>query len=63
MDSEITKRIKSLGDDYDNGSALLDLMDYYNAYDLASITQEQAEQFYAMYKITHNRNGDIECCN
>lgn len=49
MNSEITYKIKSLGDEY--GSALVDLMDYYKVNNLACITQEQAEQFYEYYKI------------
>ena len=56
MDSKILYLIKSLGDDYRNGSALVDLMDYYNVTNLACITQEQAEQFYEMYKKTHKEN-------
>lgn len=51
MDATITEKIKSLGDDYDTGSALVDLMDYYKVNNLACITQKQAEQFYEYYKI------------
>ena len=61
MNSEITHKIESLGDEY--GSALIDLMDYYKVSNLACITQEQAEQFYEMYKITHNRKGNTKCCD
>lgn len=56
MDSKIVEKIKSLGDDYRNGSALVDLMEYYKVSNLACITQEQAEQFYEIYSKTHKSN-------
>lgn len=59
MDATITKEIKSLGDDYDNGSALVDLMDYYKVNNLACITQEQAEKFYKLYSSTHKSDFRI----
>lgn len=58
MNSEITYKIKSLGDEY--GSALIDLMDYYKVSNLACITQKQAEQFYEYYKNTRkNEEGEL----
>ena len=50
MDSKITKQIKELSIDYEYGSALLKLMDFYNVTRLSDISQEQAKAFYELYK-------------
>lgn len=50
--------IKNLGVDYRNGSALIELMDYYNVSRLSDITQEQAEIFYMLYENIHKKYVD-----
>lgn len=48
MSDRITRLIKSLGE-WRMGTALLQLMQYYNKTNLFSITQEEAEIFYMLY--------------
>lgn len=57
MNSEITMKIKALGDRV-SGSALLELMDFYRVTNLSSITQEQAEYFYKLKKNGGKSNGE-----
>lgn len=47
MNSEILRKIKELGN-VRTGSALIELMDYYNVNNLSVINQEQAEYFYKL---------------
>ena len=45
MTSETTSKIKALGDER-SGSALLELMDFYNVSRLLDISEEQGQAFY-----------------
>ena len=45
MTSKTTSKIKALGDER-SGSALLELMDYYNVSRLLDISEEQGQAFY-----------------
>lgn len=45
MTTKTTLKIKALGN-AQTGSALLDLMEYYNVTRLLDITEEQAEEYY-----------------
>lgn len=44
---ELTNKIKALGDQ-ERGSALIELLEYYDAYGLCEITEEQAKAFYKL---------------
>lgn len=58
MNDKITHLVKSLGD-WRMGTALLQLMDYYNVNNLASISQEQAEIFYMLYDNIMEANPNL----
>ena len=45
--------IKNLSADFRYGSALIELMDYYNVTRLSDISEEQAEIFYMLYENIH----------
>ena len=54
IDSNLHKLIKNL-DEYETGTALLNLMDYCNVNNLHSVPQDKAEIFYILYdNIVHN---------
>lgn len=48
--AKLIKEIKSMGEDYRNGSELLKMMDYYGVSNLGSISDEQAEAYLEMIK-------------
>ena len=56
VNSETIALIKSLNGDVRNGSALIELMDYYNKSRLCDITQEEAEIFYILYENIHQKS-------
>jgi hypothetical protein len=57
IDDKLIYKIKLLGNDYRNGSALLELLDWCNKSNLYSVTQEEAEIFYILYSnIVKNTN-------
>mgnify|MGYP007122037433 CR=1 FL=1 len=48
--AKLIKEIKSMGEDYRNGSELLKMMDYYGVSNLRSISDEQVEAYLEMIK-------------
>lgn len=48
--AKLIKEIKSMGEDYRNGSELLKMMDYYSVSNLNSISDEQAKAYLEMIK-------------
>lgn len=48
--------IKNLSADFRYGSALIELMDYYNVTRLSDISEEQAEIFYMLYENIHQKS-------
>lgn len=48
ISAKLTKAIKELSDDYNTGSELLNMMEYYEVTNLRDITEEQAKAYYEM---------------
>ena len=55
VSAKLTKDIKNLSDDYNTGSELLNMMEYYGVTNLRDITEEQAEAYYEMILDCINR--------
>lgn len=55
ISAKLTKDIKSLSDDYNTGSELLNMMEHYGVTNLRDITEEQAEAYYEMISDCINR--------
>ena len=57
IDNKLIHKIKLLGNDYRNGSALLELLDWCDKSNLYDVSQEEAEIFYILYNnIVKNTN-------
>lgn len=48
VSAKLIQDIKKLSDDYDTGSELLRMMDYYGVTNLRDISEEQAQAYYEM---------------
>lgn len=48
VSAKLIQDIKKLSDDYDTGSELLKMMDYYGVTNLRDITEKQAVEYYLM---------------
>lgn len=48
VSAKLIQDIKKLSDDYDTGSELLRMMDYYGVTNLRDITEKQAVEYYLM---------------
>lgn len=61
ISAKLTKAIKELSDDYNTGSELLNMMEYYGVTNLRDITEEQAKAYYEMIS-KRIKEDKHDCC-